>query len=81
MSDLYHAGIYTDNHTDKKILLRALTENLISGLGVALNADNTVIFSKLTIEQMIDEEIRHDRFVIPAHEGTTLQYKIGRAHV
>ena len=74
MSDLYHAGIYTDNHTDKKILLRALTENLISGLGVALNADNTVIFSKLTIEQMIDEEIRHDRFVIPPHEGTTLQY-------
>lgn len=74
MSDLYHTGIYTDNHTDKKILLRALTENRIAGLGVTLNADNTVIFSKLTIEQMIDEEIRHDRFVIPPHEGTTLQY-------
>jgi molybdate transport system ATP-binding protein len=74
MSDLYHAGIYTDNHTDKKILLRALTENRISGLGLVLRADNTVIFSKLTIEQMIDEEIRHDRFVIPPHEGTTLQY-------
>ena len=74
MSDICHVGIYTDNHTDKNILIRALTENRISGLGVVLSADNIVLFSKLTIEQMVDEEIRHDRFVIPPHEGTTLQY-------
>lgn len=74
MYDICHVGIYTDNHTDKNILIRALTENRISGLGVVLSADNIVLFSKLTIEQMIDEEIRHDRFVIPPHEGTTLQY-------
>lgn len=74
MSEICHLGIYTDNHTDKRKLIRAIFENRFSGLSLTLNLAKTVLFSKLTIEQLIDEEIRHDHFIIPAHEGTTFQY-------
>ena len=74
MSKLFHVGVYTDNHTDKNLLVRALMEDCFDDDALCLPHERTVLFSKLTIEQMIDEEIRHDRFVIPPHEGTTLQY-------
>ena len=74
MAELIHTGIYTDNHTDKKILLRTLTENRFSDAALSLPSERTVVFSKQTIEKLVEEEVLHDRFVIPPHEGTTLQY-------
>ena len=74
MAELIHTGIYTDNHTDKKILLRTLTENRFSDAALSLPSERTVVFSKQTIEKLVEEEVLHDRFVIPPHNGTTLQY-------
>lgn len=74
MSKLFHFAVYTDNHTDNNLLIRALMGGCFGDAALCLRHERTVLFSKLTIEQMIDEEVRHDRFVIPPHEGTTLQY-------
>jgi molybdate transport system ATP-binding protein len=55
-----HIALYCSNSADKKKLIRAvLFDKLLGGL-FNLEADKTDVFSSITIDYLIEEEVKHD---------------------
>lgn len=70
---MHNIGIYLSNTTDKQRIIREILNNkLLSGI-VDLSSLKGELFSSSTIEKMVDEELRHDRFIIKTAENESLQ--------
>ncbi len=69
---LQHIGLYLNNASDKKQILSQVTENKMLRKIIDLSNLKGNLFSAQTIEQLIDEEFRHDRIVVCTNENTSL---------
>ena len=73
MNNNRNIGIFLSNTIDKQRVIREVLSNkLLSGI-VDLGPLKTRLFSSKTIDSMIDEELRHDRFFIKTTENESLQ--------
>ena len=69
---LKHLGIYLSNNSDKKNILSLILKHHFLSEYVDLSNLHGELFSFITIEKMIDEEFRHDRFIIHTDENAAL---------
>ncbi|MEI8272747.1 MAG: ATP-binding cassette domain-containing protein [Paludibacter sp.] len=66
-------GLYLSNTSDKKQIIRQITENQFLQQYIDLSELKGALHSTITIEKLIDEELRHDRFVIQTAENKSLE--------
>ncbi len=57
-------GLYLSNTSNKKHIINEITDNTFLSEYVDLSRLKGAVYSTITIEKLIDEELRHDRFVI-----------------
>ena len=67
-----HTGIYLTNLTDKEFILKGLLKNKLPEIPVDLSSMKGVLYSSITIDKMIAEELRHDHFLIHTDENESL---------
>lgn len=66
-------ALYLSNTCDKKQLIRAIMqENLLAGL-IDLSGLRGLLHSTITIDKLIDDEYRHDRFPIQTADNQSLE--------
>ncbi|GAB1858366.1 hypothetical protein MHTCC0001_32030 [Flavobacteriaceae bacterium MHTCC 0001] len=69
-----HLGIYISNNTHKKVVIN----NIISGEYLPeLKYVKGAVFSEITLDRYIDEEIRHGRLVIPSEQNSLKNASVG----
>lgn len=68
-----HIGIYLSNNANKKKLLNDILQHGYLEQYANLSGQKGVLFSFITIEKMIDEEFRHDRFLITTQDNASLE--------
>lgn len=73
MKTYRHIGIYISNTADKQRMMKDILNNILLADIVDLSNLKGEIFSSTTIDKMIDEELRHDRYLIKTAENTSLQ--------
>jgi ABC-type molybdenum transport system, ATPase component/photorepair protein PhrA len=66
-------GIYLSNTANKKLIINSIMGNELLQRHIDLSVLKGVLHSTITIEKLIDEELRHDRFVIQTNENKTLE--------
>ncbi len=66
-------GIFLSNTTNKQRIIREILNNTLLSDIVDLKNLRGELFSSTTIDKMIDEELRHDRFIIKTAENESLQ--------
>ncbi len=66
-------GLYLSNTSDKKQIIRQITENQFLMRYIDLSELKGALHSTISIEKLIDEEFRHDRFVIQTAENKSLE--------
>ena len=72
MSQVKHIGLYISNTANKKSLLKLIMQNQFLNNVIDLSVLKGVLFSFITIEKLIDEEFRHDKFIVHTEENTSL---------
>ncbi|MCE5331043.1 MAG: ATP-binding cassette domain-containing protein [Bacteroidales bacterium] len=73
MNHLPNIGLYLSNTSDKNLILRKIIENKFLCEHINLSPLQGVLYSSITIDRMIDEELRHDHILIRTNENETLQ--------
>jgi molybdate transport system ATP-binding protein len=66
-------GLYLSNTSNKNRILREIMTNNFLHQYLDLNSLKGALHSTITINRLIDEELRHDRFVIQTNENSSLQ--------
>jgi len=66
-------AIYLSNSSNKNEVIRLILENKFLQNHVDLSSMKGALHSAITIDQFIEEELRHDRFLIQTAENTSLQ--------
>ena len=66
-------GLYLSNTSDKRKIIRQITDNQFLQHYIDLSTLKGALHSTITIEKLIDEELRHDRFVIQTAENKSLE--------
>lgn len=67
-----HTGIYLTNLTDKEFILQGLLNNKLPKIPVDLSLLKGALYSSITIDKMIADELRHDHFPIHTDENESL---------
>ena len=68
-----NTGLYLSNRSDKKQIIRQITDNQFLHDYIDLSTLKGVLHSTITIEKLIDEELRHDHFAIETTDNKRLQ--------
>jgi molybdate transport system ATP-binding protein len=64
-----HIGIYLSNASNKKLVInRIITDDFLNDY-LNLSTGSLALFSTITVERMLDEELRHDRIVVSTAEN------------
>jgi molybdate transport system ATP-binding protein len=66
-------GLYLSNTSNKNRILREIMANNFLHQYIDLSSLHGALHSTITIDRLIDEELRHDRFVIQTNENSSLQ--------
>ena len=66
-------GLYLSNSSNKKLIIEQLMFNLFLKGIVDLSSMNGALHSTITINKFVEEELRHDRFVITTDENSSLE--------
>jgi len=66
-------GLYLSNSSNKKLIIKQIIENQFLYEYIDLSLQKGALHSTITIEKLIDEELRHDRFEIQTSENKTLE--------
>ena len=67
-----HLGIYLSNASDKNLIIAELFSNRFLRNVTDLSGLHGELYSTITIDRIIDEELRHDRFPITTAENPSL---------
>jgi len=67
-----HIGIYLSNSADKDFIIEEILANRFLKNHVDLSVLQGELFSTITINQLIDEELKHDHFQITTNENHSL---------
>ncbi len=70
---MHNIGIFLSNTADKQRVIREVLNNKLLSDIVDLSNLKGELFSSSSIDKMVDEELRHDRFVIKTAENESLQ--------
>lgn len=74
MRSMQHIALFIDNSVDKDLLLSRFDREEFL-LQFDLNKlSKTVLYSSVTVDKMLDEELKHDRFLIRSENNTALQH-------
>ena len=65
-------GLYLSNASNKKYILEQIIENIFLHKYINLSLLQGALHSSLTINRLIDDEIRHDKYVVQTDENTSL---------
>jgi len=65
-------GLYLSNSSNKKLIIEQLMSNLFLKGIVDLSSMSGSLHSTITINRFIEEELRHDRFLITTDENSSL---------
>ncbi len=65
-------GLYLKNNSDRRYIIEQIIKNQFLDDYIELNALSGELFSSITINRMIEEELRHDRFVIHSDKNQGL---------
>jgi len=68
-----HLGIYLSNTADKNAIINGIFSNEFLKNTIDLSIMRGELFSTITINKVIEEELLHDKFVISTRENATLQ--------
>lgn len=69
---MHHIGIYLSNAVDKDFIINSILSNEFIREYTDLSALRGEVYSNITINKIIDEEIRHDRVSVFTRENPTL---------
>jgi molybdate transport system ATP-binding protein len=67
-----HIGIYLTNEVNKDLLIDSIFSNVFLEGYIVLSGMHGELYSTTTIDRIIDEELRHDRFPITTVENPSL---------
>lgn len=67
-----HTGIYLTNLTDKKSILQGLLNYKLPEIPIDLSSLKGALYSSITIDKMVADELRHDHFPIHTNENESL---------
>ena len=73
MKNHLNIGLYLSNTSNKKHIIRQIMDNQFLQPYIDLSALKGVLHSTITIEKLIDDELRHDHFVIQTAENKSLE--------
>jgi len=73
MMNKKNTGIYLFNTANKKQIIQQIMTNNMLHKQVDLSQQNGVLFSSITIDRMINDELRHDRILVHTEENESLQ--------
>jgi len=65
-------GLYLSNKSDKKYILEQIMANKFLAGIIDVGSLKGALFSTITINRFLEEELRHDRFLIQTSENTSL---------
>ena len=65
-------GLYLSNTSNKNYILEQIMANKFLLDNIDLNPLKGVLFSTITINRFIEEELRHDRYLIQTNENSSL---------
>jgi molybdate transport system ATP-binding protein len=65
-------GLYLSNASNKKYILEQIIENIFLHKYINLSLLQGALHSSLTINRLIDDEIRRDKYVVQTDENTSL---------
>ena len=73
MMNKKNIGIYLFNTANKKQIIQQIMTNNMLHKQVDLSEQNGVLFSSITIDRMINDELRHDQTLVHTEENESLQ--------
>ncbi|MEI6754438.1 MAG: ATP-binding cassette domain-containing protein [Paludibacter sp.] len=73
MKNFNNIGLYLSNTSNKKQIIRLIMDNQFLQHYIDLSTLKGTLHSTITIEKLVDEELRHDRFVIQTAGNKSLQ--------
>ena len=73
MKNQKNTGIYLFNTANKKQIIQQIMTNNMLHKQVDLSEQNGVLFSSITIDRMINDELRHDQILVHTKENESLQ--------
>ena len=73
MKNTKNIGIYLHNTANKKQIIQQIMTNNMLHKQVDLSEQNGVLFSSITIDRMINDELRHDQILVHTEENESLQ--------
>ncbi len=73
MKNKKNTGIYLFNTANKKHIIQQIMTNNMLHKQVDLSEQNGVLFSSITIDRMINDELRHDHILVHTEENESLQ--------
>lgn len=65
-------GLYLSNTSNKNLILKQIMGNQFLNDFLDISLLNGVLFSQITIDHFIEDELRHDHFLIQTSENTSL---------
>ena len=73
MKNKKNTGIYLHNTANKKQIIQQIMTNNLLNKQVDLSEQTGVLFSSITIDRMINDELRHDQILVHTEENESLQ--------
>jgi molybdate transport system ATP-binding protein len=73
MKNTKNIGIYLHNTANKKQIIQQIMTNNLLNKQVDLSEQTGVLFSSITIDRMINDELRHDQILVHTEENESLQ--------
>ena len=73
MKNTKNTGIYLHNTANKKQIIQQIMTNNLLNKQVDLSEQTGVLFSSITIDRMINDELRHDQILVHTEENESLQ--------
>ena len=73
MKNHLNIGLYLSNTSNKKHIIRQIMDNQFLQPYIDLSALRGALHSTITIDKLIDDELRHDHFVIQTAENKSLE--------
>ena len=73
MKNTKNIGIYLHNTANKKQIIQQIMTNNLLNKQVDLSEQTGVLFSSITIDRMINDELRHDQILVHIEENESLQ--------
>ena len=72
MKKLVNIGLYLKNSSNKNYIIEQILENNFLNDFIDIQNSNTGVYSSITINRLINEELLHDKFIISTQENQGL---------